>query len=486
MSTYVPLPKCLAYQPALSVSDDTQSSYIQINPTNNQTVIGAAWPTTVFAANSTLAMGDLASTTLKFQIPTQSMGTFYDPAYTNLGFRLKHKVTTASAGQAAPVLRLIGSAASFIHQIRLVANGGTELENISNYEQIFQLLLTSCVNQAQRFGNQSVSMGIDESASFSGIDLPTAEGTYFYSFSIPLLSMISLNAVDGLLFGAGQLQGLELEVTTAPKCPVTSYCTNAGTTQPVIAPWELDQWTLSMKQINLGQSAWAALQATFVNGEYQMRSTTYKFASNQISIGAAGTVTLPLGFSNASIKSLFTFFYTQQNAACPNGHLDSINPSIREAAWSVGGKRYPTTDLHPSTDPSRAITHLMGALGSQNSLKTSGGVIMRSSYGASLPSVYSGSDNMCVTPAAGLRAASGSDATNFIVSNYPNAFYLGMCFERMSSILFSGLNTKNVAGFDLCLVLNTPSTVLTTVSSFALCDVIVFINTNERSCYVLV
>lgn len=179
-------------------------------------------------------------------------------------------------------------------------------------------------------------------------------------------------------------------------------------------------------------------------------------------------------------------FTTPQSAACPNGQFDAINPSLRELSWSIGAKPYPTYSLKPSAEPAKTMSHLVAALGSQSSFRQNGGTLFRSSYGASLPSVYSGSDNMMVVPANGLRPTSGSDAATWVITNYPNCFYTGICLERMSSILFSGANTKDTNGMQLNLVLNTATAVQTQVSSFALCDAIIFFNVNERSCRILV
>ena len=123
----------------------------------------------------------------------------------------------------------------------------------------------------------------------------------------------------------------------------------------------------------------------------------------------------------------------------------------------------------------------MQGLGGQ-SLKGMGGVLFRSSYGATLNAV-TGADSMIVNLAGtnnALRNASGFDATTAIIVSFPNMNYHGIDLERISGSIFSETNTRST-GINLELTIGTALTDNVTCYGFALSDVIIKVDPDMKT-----
>jgi hypothetical protein len=84
-----------------------------------------------------------------------------------------------------------------------------------------------------------------------------------------------------------------------------------------------------------------------------------------------------------------------------------------------------------------------------SSLKSYGGNISRSAYGATIPYLPTNSDDMMVIPQAGIRGNSNWEYTvNFDqltnrTVQFPHMHYIGFDLERCAGALFSGVNTRS-------------------------------------------
>ena len=151
---------------------------------------GQALPSAVVTKDSGSNLGNFVQNIVSFDIPCgQGMGVFLDPRETILNFRLTWVVTTSYTAGASSETKcnLIGSASSFFDSLTLYHNN-TPLEIVQNYALLFNNLLNGSVNNSERWGGVSISMGSDTNTS-TGCDLTLAQGTYFST--LQFLSSVS-------------------------------------------------------------------------------------------------------------------------------------------------------------------------------------------------------------------------------------------------------------------------------------------------------
>jgi hypothetical protein len=194
--------------------------------------------------------------TVVFDIPCPKPSVFLSTSETMLNFRLGYTVSTITSGVTNGVLQLIGSGASWISQIQVLANNQI-IETIQSADLLHNFLLATTVSYTERYGALAIALGADTDT-LNGHDINTGVlGTFFHSYSIPLLCCIGANTVDKL-FQIGGLSNCQLQITMTNTVPVASFCTayTAGT-QPAISAPVLDQFSLSMKQIDIGDSTYA-------------------------------------------------------------------------------------------------------------------------------------------------------------------------------------------------------------------------------------
>lgn len=476
----VGLPASMQYQLPPSLSDSARSYSVAVAPNGISLVTGQALPATVVSKDSGSNLGNFVQNIVSFDIPCgQGMGVFLDPRETILNFRLTWVVTTSYVGGANHDTKcnLIGSASSFFDSLTLYHNN-TPLEIVQNYALLFNNLLNGTVNGSERQGGVSICMGADTNTN-TGIDLPLASGTYFFNFAIPLISIIGLNT-DNKLIPVGVIQNLQLQMMTASVLPVATYTSATVGTQPVISAPVLDQFTLNMRYVDVGSQASALLSQTLQDGKWFIKSKTYTNSNATIPSGSSGFSSLLLQIRNSSVNSLFLQYGvgTAALAVCPNYSFDSINPALVSLQCSIAGNKYPNKALNPSQRPAECFGAYIAAWGG-SSLKSFGGVMERSAYMATIPSVPAGKDNMLSVPALGIRANSQSDTgPNYVVS-YPNMHYQGFDIQRCSGSLFSGVNTRSSPPYiDLNLGVASSSTI--TCYSWGMSDVVLVIDVPSK------
>lgn len=478
-SSSIGLPQSLNYVLPPSLSDDARSYTVSMNPSGTQSVTGLALPTTVFTANSGTNLGNFNNSLITFDIPCgSSPSVFLDPRETVLSFRLTWVVTTAAANTGG-VINLISSASSFFDNLTLYHNN-TPIEIVASYNLLFANFLTANVNPSERFGAVAISLGCETSKN-TGIDLPTAVGTYYFNFSVPLISIIGLSTLDKLL-PIGSISNLQLQLMTSQILPVSSFCT-ATTTQPVISAPVLDQFNLSMRYIDIGAYSASLLNQSLQNGKFFMKSRTYTNSNVTIPSGSSGFTSLLLQIRNSSINSIFLQYgvSTGALALCPNYSFDSINPSLISLQMSIGGQKYPQKPLNPSARPCETYSALAAAWKSLDNLSEYGGVMNRGSYAATLPSPGPAPfDNSITIPAAGVRPISKSNTNTEVIVSFPNAHYQGFDVSRCSGTLFSGVNTRSSPPY-VELNLGLPSVQTITCYSWAMSDVVLVIDTMSKS-----
>lgn len=490
-SSPIGLPSTLDYKLPPSLSEDSKSYYVNIAPDGLQAVSGGinigtgAGTLPIAAAGGLSVLSNFNSQTLTFTIPSgTSRDTYLDPRETTLSFRMTLVVTTAPTVGTSVVQCLISSAQSFIENLQLFSNN-VPLESISAYGLLANQLLMSTVNLAQRQAGVAICMGCD-SDSQSGIDLPTAVGTYYYNFSIPLISMIGLNAGDRFL-PIGSISNLQLAITTSPLLPIASYTVGAVTVAGAQGV-TLDQFSLNMKYISIGGMSQALLSQTLADGKYFLKAKTWTTANVNIPANSGGQINQLLQIRNSSLKSIICQNSQQMNAVTPNGLYDAVNLGVSMLNVSVNGWATPQAPLNPSQRPGQCFQSYLAALGYAGDMRLYGGCIARNNYGRTVVTVGPGNsvinpDNMLVVPATG-QCAQENGSTGGLVTciKNPSMHFYGFDFEKSSGLLFNGVNSRaSPPILNQFIIATTPSANATTTVAFGLVDCVLVIDSISQT-----
>lgn len=456
------LPASLDYKLPPSLSEDSKAYYVSLSPDGVNLVQATNLPigsTTQYYSQ----LNAFNSQQISFTIPSgQSRSVFMDCRETSLTFRLTIQVTTAT-NAAMTSHNLISSAQSFFDSCTLYSNN-IPVEQINGYNILAHQLLTSTVNSAEKFGGCATAMGCDINTQ-TGVDLPdgfTAQtatagggvGTYYYTFSIPLLSVIGLNNPDRM-FPIGSVSNLMLMMQTSALLPFVSLNTTALTGAGSMNV-TLDQFVLQLKYVDIGMAAASLLYSSLNEGKIFIKTATWVQSSVNIPAGTAGQSNFLYQIRNSSLKSLLiqNSQANVQNAQSqsPNGLYDALNLAVTQFNVSCGGINYPQRPIDPSRQPSTAFLSYMAALGYAGDYKKYGGYITRSGYGASgsntttanIPGLDSsmvivGVVNNCS------RAESSLTGLNNIqrIAQFPSTHFLGVDFEKSGGLLFNGVNTRS-------------------------------------------
>jgi hypothetical protein len=377
-------------------------------------------------------------------------------------------------------MNLQSSAASFFDTLVLYSNN-TPIETINGYGVLQNFLIQNSVNYSERYGGISVCMGTDTNSN-TGIELAYtgAQATvYRYNFTIPLLSVIGANYDK--LFPVGSINNLQLQMTTANLLPISSFATGAITTAPTFT-FSLQEFTLNMKYVDIGDMASQILSQTLQDGKWFLKATTYTNSAVTIPTGSAGNQQLLLQIRNTSVKSILHTFSTATSSVNPNGQYDSICPQLTSRQCQVGGAFYPNKPINDMARPSEGYQYLIQSLAQGGGItKSYGTTINRYNYCVTLANV-TGQDTTFIVPANGARTApSGSDETGLNVVKFPNSFYCGYDLEKSAGILFQGVNTRASPPFLNLFISNStggaalPSTV--NVNAWGMSDVILQVDT---------
>lgn len=474
------LPQSLRYENLPSIPDSCTSYQVNIAPSGLTVVTGATIDNTgspTFVANNAGGVNQsFNSQNLDFMIPSgQNDNLYIDTRNTTLSGRLVINMTTAPSTTNG-VFSLIGSAASFFDSLTLYSNN-VPIEQIFSYNLVHNFLVNNNLNQSEKYGAWSVS-SLADTNSFSGTDLCQQTGTFYWNFSIPLLSIIGLNLANtsNKLLPVGSIGNLMLRMTTSNQLPFSSYCT-AVTTQPVYTV-ALDNFNLNLTYVNIGDIFGSMLRSSLLEGRYFIKASTYVSSNGNLPVGSFGNSTLSLNIRNSSIKSLFYQFSINKTAKCPNGYFDAINPNLISEQLNIGGLKIPQAPLNMSQRPAQVYTALQQSMGGQ-SIKSIGGVVNRSSFGATLNNVTDADSGVTTLPANGTRLASRVDSATQVIVPFPNMNYHGVDLERLGSSLFSGTNTR-ATGINMELTIATALTDNVTCYAWALSDVILKIDTQTK------
>ena len=474
-SSALGLPASLDYKLPPSLSDDSKAYWVSIAPDGVNSVSATGLPMLSTTLNAS-QLNAFNSQLIAFTIPSgTSKSVFMDCRETSLNFRLTVQVTTAAAGGGGLVHNLISSAQSFFDSLTVYSNN-IPIEQINGYNILANQLLMSTVNFSEKYGGCAVAMGCDANTQ-AGTDLPTTQtaATWYFNFSIPLISVIGLNNQDRM-FPIGSISNLQLQMQTAALLPFASYNTTAPTNAGTMNV-TLDQFSLNLKYIDIGMASATLLHSTLNEGKIFMKTATWVQSAVNIPSGSQGQSNLLYQIRNSSLKSLLIQNSQSTSLACPNGLYDAINLAVTQFNVSIGGVSHPQKLLDPSRRPSEAFLAYMSALGFAGDYKKYGGVVSRSGYGAtSNIAGITAIDSMMVSPSNGGRSEGTVITSGQIVVQYPNCHYLGVDLEKSAGLLFNGVNTRSsgpVANFYFNNAVNAASTSF----AFGLVDCVLLVDT---------
>lgn len=475
-SSAMGLPAALKYDLPPSMSDTARSYSVNVAPDGITQVAGAVGNIS-FTANA-VNQSQFSSQVVSFTIPSgMSDAVFMDCMNTTISFTLTYTVGTASSVTGG-VCKLLSSAASWFDTLILYSNN-TPLETINQYGQLQNFLLQNTVSLSERVGGISICMGTDANSA-SGVDLPTAAGTYRFNFCIPLISLIGLNTEK--YFPVGSVNNLQLQMTTANLIPIITYCTAVTTNVALTVAPTLSEFRLNMKYVDVGDAAAAMLRQTLQDGRWYIKSSTYTNSSVTIPSGSSGTQQALLQIRNSSVKSLFHYFNIPVGLVSPNGSYDAVNIGTTSRQLQIGGNYFPNLPINDVQRPAEGYAVLIQALGGSIP-KAYGTAVTREMYNSvgGIAAVPSGADNGLVLPAANARAApAGSDQASLPVTSYPSGAFYGYDLEKAGGILFSGLNTRASPPF-LNLFLGSALNANVTTQSWGLSDVVMVVDTVSKS-----
>lgn len=481
-SSAIGLPQALKYDLPPSLPDSARSYSVNVAPDGVTQVTGPNI-TSLFTANQALSP-QFTSQMISFTLPSgMSDSVFLDPHSTTLSFTLTYQLSTASTVTNGRLTN-ISSGASWFDSLVLYSNN-TPIETVNQYGLLQNFLLQNTVNQSERFGGISVSMGADTNSA-TGLELANAStGLYRYNYCIPLLSVIGVNSDKFIPIGA--INNMQLQMTTANLAPIVAYCT-ATTTQPVFStPFTLTDFTLNMKYIDVGDMAGQLLKQTLQDGKWFLKSQTYTNSSVSIPSGSGGTQQILLQIRNTSVKSVFHQFgmsnaVAAQSLISPNGYYDAINIGTNSRQLQVGGNFYPNKPINDLQRPAEAYNYLIQSLGG-GLAKSLGTVVTRGMYNScgAIASVPAGSDTWVVLPSTAILrpAPTGADDGNVDIIKYPSSAFYGYDLEKSSGILFQGVNTRASPPF-LNLNLATQLNASVNCQAWGLSDVILQIDTINK------
>lgn len=411
-----------------SLPSDAKSYSVRIQPSNLSQIQSANQTLT---ASTTLDNISFPSQNIIFDIPCgASSSLFCDHRQTSISFRA---TTTTAAGSSAAVMTsafLRSHANAFFDRVYLVAQNGNIIEDVTEYalvnDTLIALQMSNSVRDgvANQFGFLS-STAIDNQGHAIGIlnarTLATTAESEVHSYCVPVLSGC-IGVLADKMINLGRTSRLQLVFVTTNQLPytiVTSTATTAGSFNVALSNFELN-----LEYIDVGLNALQMLDQTLADGKAYIHGTSYRTATATIPAGTSGNQSLLVGIRASSVKSLFARFFDGGAASTTNsinGKFDSKNPSINQLGWSIGGIKFPQSQVNPLISPAQAFRETQMAVGSWNNYLFTSGITPA---------------NYCKLSAGGAAAGLTSTTTDF---NYT----IGSSASAQSQFIF-GVNTETI------------------------------------------
>jgi hypothetical protein len=323
---------------------------------------------------------------------------------------------------------LRGGCYSFFDRFYVISQNGAVIEDITEYgvvnDTIVALQLSNSVRDgiANQYGFLS-STAIDNQGHAIGIlnnrTLATTAESEVHSYSIPIPSGV-MGILNDRMLNIGRTSRMQVVFVTTNQLPytiVTSTATTAGSFTVA-----LSDFSIGLEYIDVGLNALQMLDQTLVDGKAYSHGTSYRTATATIPAGSSGFQSLLVGIRASSVKSLFARFFDGGSASTTNsinGKYDSKNPSINAINWSIGGIKFPQSQVNALLNPAQAFRETQLAVGSWNNYLFTSGITPA---------------NYCKLAAGGTAAGNTSTTTDY---NYT----LSSSASAQSQFIF-GVNTE--------------------------------------------
>lgn len=325
---------------------------------------------------------------------------FCDP--TSIYIRYKYAFTNLINSQlkGTPVYTPIQRLACFA--------GSTQLESISNYGQVANMMVNLTHDVAQKYGVQSSFGYRNETAipSFEALDGRTLTADEVGSFSAPLPCVLSNCEKFLPLFALPQLR-VELTLDTLA---------NMFRTDAVAVPtgMVLSNVELVYKSVDLGADVEAMVRSA---GMTHIKTQSLMNTASVLGAGVQGSIALSFNQRLASIKS--AFIYCANTISASNQQYDSVDITKGNGSYSItiAGTQYPSTAYNTALNKNGMLMALKQATGS----------------------VYSKDNNYSINSIEWNRK--DGDATTL---DAPAKFYVGIDTEVLdNAYIMSGISSQN-------------------------------------------
>ena len=365
--------------------------------------------TVVVRSSNGLTFGE--NQTIVFDLPNSA---FCDP--TSIYIRYKYDFTNAINAQlkGTPVYTPIQRLACFA--------GSTQLESISQYGQVANMMVNLTHDVAQKYGVQS-SFGYRNDTSipnmegFDGRVLSTDESG---SFSAPLPCVLSNCEKFLPLFALPQLR-VELTLDTLA---------NMFRTDVVAVPtgMTLSNVELVYKSVDLGAEVEAMVRSA---GMTHIKTQSLMNTASVLGAGVQGSVALVYNQRLASIKS--AFIYCANTVSASNQQYDAVDITKGNGSYSItiAGTQYPSSSMNTALNKNGMLMALKGATGS----------------------IYSKDNNFSINSIEWLREDGGTTTLDA-----PGKFIVGIDTEVLDNdYIMSGISSQN-SSITANIVCNTATT----------------------------
>lgn len=272
---------------------------------------------------------------------------FIDPA--SIFIRYKYAFTNLVGAQmlATPVYTPLARLSVF--------SGSTQLESISQYNEVAHMLVQLTHDVSQKYGLQA-AYGYKDSTTnplLEELDGRVLVVNEVGSFSAPLPCCLS-NAEKYIpAFAMPQLR-IELQIDTIA---------NMFRSDVVALPSAItiSNFELCYKEINLGADVEMMVRSS---GLTHIKTQSFMNTASVLGSGAQGQVALVYNTRLASIKSAFCFFASGQ--ADSNKEFDSVDITKANGSiyLTIAGKSYPQTPLNTALNKNGILMALKQATGS--------------------------------------------------------------------------------------------------------------------------
>lgn len=309
---------------------------------------------------------------------------------------------------------LIGTpAVSPFSKLEIIA-GGTQIETIQYYNQVYNLMANLMINNSQKLGYQSefnysgnASQGV-----YNGYELGTTATTSTLYHAFPLLSCLT-NADKYIPLA---LTGpIRIILTVAPFADIATG-TGSYTISNLELSYNLIQFSNSITQEIMNESLRKSLK---------IKTMTYLSTSTNITAASSGTQDYIFNTKASSCKALF-FLATGTAATSKNKIYDSFDVS-RGGQYSVfvGQKQYPIRPLDVGSNKGGILAELRKA---------------SATIGGMFSNIFDKANDMSISTAEFSYAEDGT--TTAIL---PSKFIIGVSTEviHKNNVLYSGISTQN-------------------------------------------